>query len=503
MAITNGGRWVFSLAPLSRFSRVILGVNDGISAISPAPQDGALNIEVFTNPTVTGPGTPSTDAGFQQSIVDANGAFDGAFLTGANLRLGGGDYLVVDSMIGSATQGPAQITLGSGNQTVVGARFDTLIGGQQAVTASQILSALAGNETVIGGAISNESIWGGTNDSIVAGSGTQQIVVTGSGTTVVAGTGGSATIVAAAQNTIAALGGDQKVVVAAGPNSLIDLTGNTGALNAVIGAPGDTIIGSGSANNVTTNIEAAGGGMRIKLGGATFAISPGAIPLVFGTTNVSGSTGSSGNTIIGGFGGIFNFNPSSVAGHGDLIDLSGSPVAARINAFSFGSTRIVSPDTILAGVGAPFFGGLRPLDTLVWGGDGDRIGTGSGTAVGGAHQWVHADTVAGSAVSFGSNNTVASTTYDTVSGVATRGTVPGTSFAVVTVGGFNTSTDFLFYQNESAATNSAIVATARAATVDGADSSIVTLPDGTVMTLVGVTQVELSAALAASTLFRP
>ena len=116
---------------------------------------------------------------------------------------------------------------------------------------------------------------------------------------------------------------------------------------------------------------------------------------------------------------------------------------------------------------------------------------------------MHADTVAGSAVSFGSNNTVASTTYDTVSGVATRGTVPGTSFAVVTVGGFNTSTDFLFYQNESAATNSAIVATARAATVDGADSSIVTLPDGTVMTLVGVTQVELSAALAASTLFRP
>jgi hypothetical protein len=174
-----------------------------------------------------------------------------------------------------------------------------------------------------------------------------------------------------------------------------------------------------------------------------------------------------------------------------------------INAFSYGSTRIVSPDTILAGIGTPFFGGLRSSASVVWGGDGDRIGTGSGSVSGGAHQWVHADTVAGSAVSFGSNDTVSSTSYDTVTGVATRGTVAGTSFAQVTIGGFNTSTDFLFYQNESSATNSAIVATAQAATVDGAASSIVTLPDGTVMTLVGVTQAQLSAALGAGTLFRP
>jgi hypothetical protein len=185
MAITTGGRWIFSVPAGSGFSRIVLGVNDGLSPVSPLPLDGAFNIEVFTNPAVAEPGTPIPDARFQASIVDANGVFDGAFLTGANLQLGSGDYLVVDSMTGAAAQGRAQIMLGIGNQTVVGARFDTQVGGQQAVTASQILSALAGNQTVIGGAVSNESIWGGANDSIIAGSGAnQQIVVTGSGTTV-------------------------------------------------------------------------------------------------------------------------------------------------------------------------------------------------------------------------------------------------------------------------------------------------------------------------------
>jgi len=134
----------------------------------------------------------------------------------------------------------------------------------------------------------------------------------------------------------------------------------------------------------------------------------------------------------------------------------------------------------------------------VFGGDGDRIGTGSFSVVGGTHQWSHADTLAGSSVGFGSNDTVSSTTYDTVTGSASRGTVAGTSSAQVTVGGFNTASDYLFYQNESAATNAAIIATAQSTTVGGAQSSIVTLPDGTVMTLVGVTQAQLTPAL-----FRP
>jgi len=47
------------------------------------------------------------------------------------------------------------------------------------------------------------------------------------------------------------------------------------------------------------------------------------------------------------------------------------------------------------------------------------------------------------------------------------------------------------------------VATAQAATIGGQASTVVTLPDGTVMTLVGVTQAQLQAALGAGTLFKP
>lgn len=463
--MANGGRWLFSIAG----NPIVLGINNGMAPVFPMPQAGAFNIEVFTNPTVSG--VPSPEFGFHAGIADPGGTLDNGFLTGTSLRVGGGDLLVVDSVTGAAGQGPAMIMLGSGNQTVVGAKFDTLVGGSGA----QVLSALAGGQTVIGGG-GDESIWGGADDSIVAGTGGEQIVVTGPGTTVVAGMSGAATIAAAAQDTILALpGSGQLVVVAAGVNNLVDLTGNSG-LSAVLGASGDTI----TAGSGATNIEGASGGMLIKIGAG-------------GITNVSGSTGPvAGNTIKGGAG-TLGFNPGPAAGNGDLIDLSGSMGAATINAFAFGATRIASHDTILA----------SNLGVSVFGGDGDRIGTGNGSVVGGFHQWLHADTVAGSAVGFGSNDTVASTTYDTVAGIATRGTVAGTSSAQATIGGFNVLTDFIFYQNQDQTTNSAIVATAQSNTVPGQAGSIITVPDGTVMTLVGVTQAQLQSALFAGTLFKP
>ena len=52
-------------------------------------------------------------------------------------------------------------------------------------------------------------------------------------------------------------------------------------------------------------------------------------------------------------------------------------------------------------------------------------------------------------------------------------------------------------------TNSAIVATAQAITLNAISSSLISLPDGTVMTLVGITQVQLQAALLAGILFKP
>jgi beta-glucanase (GH16 family) len=459
----DGGRWVFS--PPAGFSGLVLGINNGVAPVFPTAKPGAFNIEIFSNSALAGQqGVPNPDSGFQSSIADPGATLDNGFLTGTDLRLTTGDFLLVDSVTGASTQGPSKVTLGSGNQTVVGAISDTLVGG----SGNQILSALLGNQTVVGGS-GNASIWGGAGDSIVAGSGAdQQIVVTDAATTVVAGIGGSAVVALSLSDTVTALAGSQNIGIAAGISNLIDLTGNSGAATFVIGTGGDTIIGG----NGSTGIDGSAGGMSIKVGAD-------------GITAVSGSTSAAaGNTIAGGAG-AFNYNPGAVAGKGELINLSGGTGTATINAFSFQGTRITSPDTIL---------GTNNADS-VFGGDGDRIGTGSGSVVGGTHQWTHADTVPGSAVGFGSNDTVSSTTYDPVSGVATRGTADVTSSAQVTVGGFNATTDFIFYQTEDATTTNAIIATAQATTVGGTAGTIVTLPDGTVMTLVGITQAQLTPAL--------
>ena len=486
MAIKNGGRWVFS--PPVGFSEVVIGFHDGGIQPTPEPLPGAFNIEVFTDPSLDKPidtkidvidpsgnvaalfvlpEIPKPDPGFQTSISDVGGGtIENGFLTGTSLRLTTGDFLVVDYQTGAAGQSGSKMTLGSGNQTVVGAKFDTLIGG----SGNQVLSALAGNQTVVGGT-GDSSIWGGANDSILGsdrlfGGRNQQIVVTGSGTTVEAGVRGNATISTAAQDTIRLLpGSTQNIAIAAGENNLIDLTfitsrpSVTSALYAVIGANGDTI----TAGSGTTNIDGAAGGMLIKVGAA-------------GVTNLSGSAGTvAGNTITGGAG-AFNFNPSAVAGKGDLIDLShsGGFATATINSFAFGATRIVAPDTIISGSG----------DDSVFAGAGDRVGisgtepTISGVPVGGKHQWVHGDTAAGSAVGFG--------TFDSIAGSST---------ALVTVGGFNTTSDFVFYQNVNGFTTNQIIATSQATTVSGIDSTILTLPDGTLITLVGVTQAQLTPAL--------
>lgn len=453
MASPTGGRWIFSVDTVSGFSGVVLGVNNGVAPVFPTPQAGKFNIEVFTNPTVAA--LPSPDAGFQSTMTDPNGTIgNDGLLTGTNLKLGSGDFLAVDSVTGSATQSGSKITLGSGKQTVVGAKSDTLIGGSGA----QILDGLKGNITIVGGT-NNESIWGGASDSIVAGTGAnQQIVVTGVGTTVVAGLSGSAVVALANQDTVTSLpGSTQNIIIAAGTNNLIDLTGNKAtAASAVIGNTGDTITGGSG----QTNIEGAAGAMRIKVGAD-------------GTTALSGSTSTvAGNTVTGGAGG-FNYNPGATAGKGDRIDFSGSTGTATINSFSFQGNTVAAPDTILA---------TNNVD-LIFGGGGDVIGIGTVQGAG-LHQWT-ADTIGGGAVGFGTFSSVAGST------------------ANVTVGGFNETTDFLFYQGESLATNQAIVAASTQVTVlTPNDSTRIVLPDGTAMTLVGVTQTELNTALTAGTLFQ-
>src|SRR5690349_19258350 len=125
MASPTGGRFVFS--PPAGFSQVNLGINNGSSPVFPGPVSGAFNIEVFTSPTV-GSGVPNPDSGWSTSVADVGGTLFNNFLTGTSIQLGTGNYLITDSVVGGG-QGPARIQAGSGNQTVVGAGGDTLVGG--------------------------------------------------------------------------------------------------------------------------------------------------------------------------------------------------------------------------------------------------------------------------------------------------------------------------------------------------------------------------------------
>jgi hypothetical protein len=119
---------------------------------------------------------------------------------------------------------------GRGNQTVLGAKGDTLIGGQAPSTLAD--PQRAGRQRRWSAAAparpSSAAIdWGGANDSITAGSGTGQQIVSPARHDVVAGTSGSATISAAAQDRSCLLtGSTQTVIIAASSNDLIDLTGN-------------------------------------------------------------------------------------------------------------------------------------------------------------------------------------------------------------------------------------------------------------------------------------
>jgi len=462
MAAAVGGRWIFSVVG----QPIVLGINDGVHAIFPAPQAGAFNIEVFTNTTVTAIPNPLND-GFQDGAIDPGAVLDNGFLTGPDLRLGAGNFLVVDSVTSASGQSPAKVALGSGNQTVIGAKGDTLIGG----SGSQILSAIAGNQRVIGGS-GDESIWGGVNDTISVNLvGSLQLVLA-AGTAVDAGNTsvaphGSTTILAAAQDTVT-WNSSENVVIAAGANNSLTFGFGSGSA-AVIGGFGDTIFAGR-----TTNIDGSAGGMLIF----------GPQPEMGGTLNVTGSTSTVAGVTINGSTGTLVFNPGAVAGKGDLIDIEAGgsllPMGpSTINAFSFGSTRIAAPDTILGGGN-------------VFGGAGDRIGTSRAGEIGAGGQWIHADTVAGSAVGFGSNSTVVSASYNTVTGTVTRDPLHG---ANVSVGGFNTATDFIFYQNEAPQTTNAIIVTSQATVVNGATSTIITLPDSTAMTLIGIVPAQLTPAL--------
>ena len=85
---SSGGRWLFSIAG----TPVVLGINNGVAPVFPAPQAGAFNIEVFTNANRRA-ACRTPRPGFRASIADPGGTLDSGFLTGTDLRLGSGNLL--------------------------------------------------------------------------------------------------------------------------------------------------------------------------------------------------------------------------------------------------------------------------------------------------------------------------------------------------------------------------------------------------------------------------
>jgi len=144
-------------------------------------------------------------------------------------------------------------------------------------------------------------------------------------------------------------------------------------------------------------------------------------------------------------------------------------------------------DTLIGGSG---------FDTLT-GAKGDRIGVGFLSSkthtVAGSLLEAHRGKGSGNPVAFGTNNAsvTGAVKYNLKTGTAKRETSVLGSNAHVTVTNFVLGSDSLFFKNETKAAEKDVVFTAKAVKVDGLASSQIYLPDGTQMTLVGVSVTKL------------
>lgn len=445
------------------------------------------------------------------TITAGNGAATIAGTTG-DVITGGAGKIAADHII--ATDGGMTVNIGGGgSDTVIAGGNDTLVGGGAAVSANLgsfdivnfagqtgdatlgLASASTSSDVIILGA-GNATVFGAPSDTINLGTGTQQVVGYAGGMSVKVG-GGVATLfgstVSGSADTFAGGGGNVSIqflgngdVVnftaetgnvtiagnAASGNSLIGLgTGRTD----ITGATGDTIVG-GSGN---INLAGGAGGMSLQLNG--------------GADSVVGSSGASGDTITAGSksAGSLLFNPGTTGG--DVVDLTGYGGTALINAFG-SATQLGAVNDVVVG--------SENADT-VFGGNGDTIGAANfhvPSLAANKHTWSHQG-LATSGEFFGTFDTVTAVTY--TGKTATIDTTTGSN-AFVTVGGatsgqFVPGVDRIFYQNETTATDAQIVASATS--VGKGTSSVIVLPDGTTMTLIGVSATTLVALGKAGTLF--
>ncbi|MBV9826212.1 MAG: hypothetical protein JO001_11125 [Alphaproteobacteria bacterium] len=441
-------------------------------------------------------------SGGSWSVVDAAGGMDIIAGSGASgiIGQGGATAGAGSDTISSVGNGSLQVTgavndfislTGNGNSTITGAADDTIASGQ-------------GNTTIIGA----------LGDSIMSGRGAFAV--------------GEPTV---SSNTIVDSSGGMRIVIAVGvPDVLIG--GGGGAPG-----PGDTITSANSGANVSI---AAGAGDIIALSDASDRITAGnndQISLSLGSEYVDASAGADAVTLTGQGGGLatvigtaptvagqagdtitvnsyerlsYGLGAGSAGAGHDLINMMNTLATTVSAIIGSGNTKVgvvniinaaftqdsLGNITTYSGIDDTIISGNSPGSASLFGsyvlaGDGDRVGVGSvgasilfGTIT---DLWDH-PTIAGGSVAFGTNDPVNSVNYSgsTVAGQGTsvRSGTNG-SFAQVTVTNFNGATDSIFYQNEQAATTQGIIASSRVVQVQGQNSTVLTLPDGTQMTLFG------------------
>jgi len=482
---------------------------------------------------------------FADSVAGASdtvnaGSGQAAIVFGANVTVSGtanSDTYTVHSAAGATLTGAAA------SVAAVGAANDTISLG--AVTGATV-NALAGPELVNLGAGAN-IVYGGAGDTVDNGSGTTSLVGPSNESLNLTGTGAGNFTLAGAKGLMS--GGADSIYVGLGGiagdtvtlGTLADATvsavnGTGGNLinlgsgpSTVFGGKGDTVnAGAGTVQGVgpsteTLTLNGTGAGSDYTVAGSGGSMSGGAADAYIGLGGVTADTVSLGAvtsaTVAANQGGeLINLGsgPSTVFASGsDTVNAgvgsslvqtpngeavtvsgasstdtfavhwthSGNPVsisgtAATINAVGVAEDTITAfggSATVNAQAGAEVVQ-VAGLDT-VFAGANDSIGigpTGSGSQL-----FLQADSTA--SVGFG--------TFDSATGSSTAQATVGTVVGGKAADGFNLANDFVFYQNENIGTNAQIIASAKSTNVDGVASTIISLPDGSTMTLVGITNV--------------
>jgi len=481
------------------FADSVAGSSDTVNAGT-----GQTAIVFGANVTVSGTATSGT-----YTVQSAGGAT----LTGAAASVAAvgaaNDTISLGAVTGStvnALAGPELVTLGAGTNIVYGAAGDTVDNG-------------SGTTSLVGP--SNESLnltgIGASNYTLAGASGS----MSGGADSIYVGLGGIAgdtvTLGAVGDATVSAVTGGDLINMGSGPSTVFGGNGDTvnagaGTVQGV-GPSTETLTLNGTAGSDYT-VAGAGGAMSggaadvyIGLGGVTGdTVTLGAVTSATVSANNGGQLvdlgsgpstvfASGSDTVNAGDGSSLVQTPNgeavTVSGasttdtfavhwthNGNPVSISGT--AATINAVG------VADDTILAVGGSATVnaqaGGevvqVAGLDT-VFGGANDSIGvgpTGSGSQL-----FLQADSTA--SVGFG--------TFDSATGSSTAQVTVGTVAGGKAVDGFNQANDFVFYPSDNATENAQIIASAHKTSVDGVTSSIISLPDGSTMTFVGITVTEL------------